>query len=345
MRHISVFLLCVLLAACATTRDGGGKPPKARESGQKPVAENGKAPVATKDPRPLVTIMQDIGTLGDTVVHFGETVGGGFVVMKGIENRPVPPMNYQKTDFKKVIMEIAGATQCHVAECPYYFFLYPPGYESLLGLSLSGRLDSAVAAKTAAMTFGSDTPLYKALTLLSASMGAAIVADNVLSEARTGAVTLAELPVGDALEALLKSARLSPDAFQVESTPEYVFLYVGPPVPPRSTLIGEETLTPEDRAYLDTVVDLYLPERPADTKQYVIPAGAATLGRVLDSLSEQLNRTVIAAPGMEDFPVNPCALVNVRIRTALDLLIRQWPLPDFGYAIEGGQIVIRRNKG
>lgn len=344
MKKLSAFALCVLMAACATTREGGGKPPKTVESGKGPAAETGKAPIVTKDPRPLVTIMQDIGTLGDTVVHFGETVGGGFVVMKGIENRPVPPMNYEKTDYKKAVTEIAGATQCNVAEYPHYLFLYPQGYESLLGLSLSGRLDSAMAAKTAAMTFGADTPLYKAFTLLSASVGTAVVADNVLSEARTGAVTLAELPIGDALEALLKSARISPDAFQVESTPEYVFLYAGPPAPPRSTLIGEETLGPEDRAYLDTVVELYLPERPADTKQYVIPSGAATLGRVLDSLSEQLNRTVIAAPGMEDFPVNPCALVNVRIRTALDLLIRQWPLPDFGYALENGQIVIRRNK-
>ncbi|MCX5759243.1 MAG: hypothetical protein NTU83_12190 [Candidatus Hydrogenedentes bacterium] len=361
MRRFLAVALCISLAACATGHkapdvrrnapDTGRKAPNAGRVGhEKPKAgkvvpkETAKEPVASKDPAPPVTITQQMDTLGDTVVHFGEEVGGSLVVMKGVENRPVPPMNYQKTAFKKVATEIAGATQCNVATYPSYTFLYPPGYENLLGLSLANRLDPAMASRTVAMTFGSDTPLHKAFTLLSASLNATVLADNVLAEARTGAVTLAEIPVGDALEAILKSARVVPDAFQVESTPEYVFFYAGPPVPAHTTLINADALKPEDSAYLDTVVDLYLPSKPDDTKNYEIPSRALPLGSVLDALSQQLGRVVVAAPGMEEFPVNPCALIKVRVRTAMDLLIRQWPVPDFGYTMEGGRIVIRRNK-
>ncbi len=341
MRKFLAVAVCLLLAACATGRADREKA-KAGDALPKEIA---KPPVASKEAAPLVTIAQEMDTLGNTVVHFGEAVGGSLVVMKGIENRRVPPMNYKKTGFKKVATEIAGATQCNIVTYPNYTFLYPAGYENLLGLSLANRIDPAIATRTVAMTFGSDTPLHKAFTLLSAALGATVVADNVLAEARTGAVTLAESPVGDALEAILKSARVVPEAFQVESTPEYVFFYAGPRVPTHTTLIGADALKPEDNAYLDTVVDLYLPSKPDDTKNYEIPSHALPLGRVLDALSQQLGRTVVAAPGMEEFPVNPCALIKVRVRTAMDLLIRQWPVPDFGYAMEGGRIVIRRNKG
>jgi hypothetical protein len=346
MRKFLAVALCISLAACATGRD---RPDTGRADREKPKGsalseETAKEPSASTDPAPPVTIAQEMDTLGNTVVHIGEEAGGSLVVMKGVENRPVPPMNYQKKAFKKMASEIADATQCNVAMYPNYVFLYPAGYENLLGLSVGNRLDPAMAAQTVAMTLGSGMPLYKAFTLLSASLGATVLADNVLAEARTGAVTLAKIPVGDALEAILKSARVLPEAFQVESTPEYVFFYSGPPVPAHATLIGADVLTPEDNAYLDTVVDLYLPSKPDDTKNYEIPSRALSLGIVVDALSQQLGRTVVAAPGMEEFPINPCALIKVRIRTAMDLLIRQWPVPDFGYAMEGGQIVIRRNK-
>lgn len=350
MKQIVAVMLCILLTACATNHANpknthAEKKTKAAKTAQHASPKTAKPAAASKEPFPVVTIQQEIGTLGDTVVHFGESVGGGLVVMKGIENRPVPPMNYVKTPFKKAASEIAGAAQCSMATFPNYVFLYPQGYENLLGLSLENRIDATLAAKSVGMTFGAETPLYKAFTLLSTSVGATVVADNVLAEVHTGAVTLAEMPLSSALEATLKSSRMVPEAYQVESTPEYVFFYSGPPVPPRSTLIGAETVTPEDNAYLDTIVDLYTPAKPEDPTHYAVPSGAQPLRHVLDALSQQLGRTVVVAPGMEEFPVNPCALIRMRVRTALDLLIRQWPMPDFGYAMEGGQIVIRRNKG
>jgi len=63
---------------------------------------------------------------------------------------------------------------------------------------------------------------------------------------------------------------------------------------------------------------------------------------VLDSLSQQLGILVVAEKGLEDLPVNPVVLNNVRVQTAMDLLIRQWLIPDFGYQVAGDRIVIRR---
>ncbi|NJL72818.1 MAG: hypothetical protein HC888_15280 [Candidatus Competibacteraceae bacterium] len=65
------------------------------------------------------------------------------------------------------------------------------------------------------------------------------------------------------------------------------------------------------------------------------------LEAVLPALTAQLGILVEASPEARDLPVNPCVLPGVRLRTALDLLVRQWPLPRYGYEVLPDRILIR----
>ena len=147
-----------------------------------------------------------------------------------------------------------------------------------------------------------------------------------------------------ALEALLKSARVTPGSFQVDSTPEYTFISAIQNSNPKMTLLNPETLDAAQNALLDAQVDVALPLPNQDPAHLEIKAGATPLGQVLKTLSQQLGTPVAAEPGLEELPVNPCAFNHVRVRTAVDLLIRQWPVAEFGYELTGGQILIERRK-
>ena len=69
--------------------------------------------------------------------------------------------------------------------------------------------------------------------------------------------------------------------------------------------------------------------------------GASTLGEVLEGLSDQLGVPVTADANMHRLPVNPAVMTNVRVATALDLLIRQWLVPEFAYAVDDTGIHLR----
>lgn len=359
MRRIAVLLLCALLASCTTgpdkaARDSSKQAKKQAKAGrEKPAkkrpekeAKKGKKkdPLADANPAPNVTFSQSAGTLGDTIGRLSEEVGGSLVLMNGIEGRRVDALAFKDAKFSTVVERLAEMTRCKCQAFPDYWFMYLEGYEPVLDVTVAGKLDPAYAQYTAGMAFGPETPLYGAFALLGDSLGITIVADNIVAEARCGALTLARIPLRDGLDALLKSARLLPTAFQVESTPEYIFLFATQNVTPASALLNPETLTPEQNALLDKKVDVALPAPPEDPQHSPMVIGATPLAKVLDTLSASLGVKVGIEPGLDDLPVNPCALHQVRVRTAMDLLIRQWYQPEFGYRLSGGQIIIERRK-
>jgi hypothetical protein len=359
MRRIAVLLLCALLASCTTgsdkaARDSSKQAKKQAKAGrEKPAkkrpekeAKKGKKkdPLADANPAPNVTFSQSAGTLGDTIGRLSEEVGGSLVLMNGIEGRRVDALAFKDAKFSTVVERLAEMTRCKCQAFPDYWFMYLEGYEPVLDVTVAGKLDPAYAQYTAGMAFGPETPLYGAFALLGDSLGITIVADNIVAEARCGALTLARIPLRDGLDALLKSARLLPTAFQVESTPEYIFLFATQNVTPASALLNPETLTPDQNALLDKKVDVALPAPPEDPQHSPMVIGATPLAKVLDTLSASLGVKVGIEPGLDDLPVNPCALHQVRVRTAMDLLIRQWYQPEFGYRLSGGQIIIERRK-
>jgi hypothetical protein len=338
MRRLAALVICVFIAACAT---GKGKPAPNAPPGKEEKKHN---PVSTTDPAPPVTLTQGKSTLGDTVLRLSEEIGGSLVLMNGIESIAIAPLKFKKEQFENFVTQLAAAGRCKVAAYPTYQFLYLEGYEAILETSVAGMLDPAYGHLTAAMTFSPGTPLFEVFVHISAGLGITIVADNVVAAARSGALTLTEIPLQDGLDAVLKSARVAKGTFQVASTPEYIFFYATQNTTPRSALLNPETLTAEQNALLDKPVDLVLPASPEDPKRILTLGGATSLQKVLGVLTRQFGIPVVAEQGLEDIPVNPCIFNHVRVRTVLDLLIRQWPVPEFGYQLANNQVVIQRRK-
>lgn len=327
MRIRVLVALAFVAAGCAT-----GKPAAAPQA-----ASTAEAPAPqTVNPRPDVRLNLDAPTLlGDFVATLADTTGGSLVVMNGIEYVSVPPRSWRKTPFERVIKDIAEPANLKVQETPAYFFLYFPGYEALESVSLDGRLDPAFAATTASIGFGYRTTIFEALAFMSSSLGITLLADQVIGDAQLGALNLAESPLHVCLAALLKSARVPSEAFDVQSTPEYVFLHARSN-PPRETLLNPLELSPSQTEFLDQKVTATVPSSPINISQ------VGKLQDALPSLSRQLGVEVKAQPGLEQLPVEPGVFRDVRVRTLLDLMIRQWPVPDFGYRVEGNGIVIQR---
>ena len=330
MRKLVLLAACLALAACQTT----GPDVRHTTGAEAP-------PVSTAETRPPVTLdLPRTGTLGEAALKLSEEVGGSLVLMSGTENRALGPMEFSETPFEDVVAQLAEHTGYKVQECSNYFFIYPEGYEGLLDISLGNQLDPAFRDVAVPMAFGYQTPLYEALALLSDARDTAIVADNVVADAVCGPMTLAEIPLQDGLEAILKSARVEPGALKVDSTADYIFLYSVENTAPADTRIG--TASADDGVDLEVRVDVVLPAPPEDPGRLRLPPGALPLRRVLGALSGQLGVEVVAETGLAGLPVNPCVFRGVKRTTALDLLIRQWPLSEFGYAVEGERIVIRR---
>jgi len=326
MRFLFLFVLIVVVGGCATTATTPAEPAE-------PDAPDATAPAA--DPRPDVTLnLKGPTMLGDFVATLAETSGGGIVVMNGLEYVPVKAQSWLDAPFERVIRDVAGSDKVKIEETPAYFFLYPPGYEVLEQVSLEGLLDPKSDAVTASIGFGYRTSMFEALAFMSSSLGITLLADQVIGDAQLGALNLAESPLHVCLGALLKSARVPPEAFEVESTPEYVFLHAKSN-PPRPGLLNPLELTEAQNQFLDKKVSVTVPSRPLNV------SNVENLGVALPVLSRQLGVEVVA-PGLEKLPVSPAVFRDVPVRKVLELMIRQWPVPEFGYRVEENRIVIER---
>src|SRR5690606_17154702 len=154
-----------------------------------------------------------------------------------------------------------------------------------------------------------------------------IVVDNALGETRTGLLSLPSMPFAQALKAVLQSARVDPAVLAVESTEDYVFLYVPKQGAPENLLLNRDALTAEEQASLSRRVSLVLPELLRDRHQVARYAGARPLEALLPALSAQLGMEVNVQSRFREIPINPVVMNGVTVETALDLLIRQWPVP------------------
>ena len=332
MKKLAALLLTAGLsvAGCLTTATGPS-------SGE----DEAETALPPSDARPVVTLTQPTRALFDVVNIVSKEVGGSLVLMDGIETLTTGPLELSEAPFETFVERLAADTACAFHVYPNYCFVFPPNYRGLLDVSVAGILDPSIEELTAAMTFSFQTPLFEVLALLSHTLGITLVADNIVADAQCGAMTLVEIPLQDCLDAALKSARVAQDAFLVDSTPEYTFLYAVGNTSPRVTLLEPEKLDASQNALLDSEVTVVLGATPGAEVAMQIDPGATSLGDVLASLSQQLGVEVTAEEGLAELPVNPCVFNRVRLRTAMDLLIRQWPVDEFGYQLDQSRVVIR----
>ena len=103
-------------------------------------------------------------------------------------------------------------------------------------------------------------------------------------------------------------------------------------------MLNRSQLGAGEQALLQRVVSLEVPRATGEMTFY---RTASKLGEVLPELSRQLGIPVEAAPALREFPVNWTVMHDVRVETAILLLIRQWPLERFGYEVYPDRILIR----
>lgn len=325
---LSVSLLCVLLLT------GCAGPDKAQP------ARQAAAPVSSATPPPnfpSVSFEHPMSPVGDMLRLFGEQTGGGVVLMNGLEERAAEAVTFRNKAYEQAVSVFAGAIDCIYVYMPHYYLIMPEGYEILQETRLSSALDARYRTMRASVSFGAKTHLYNVFAALSRNLEITIVADNFIAEARCGELFLNDVSMDVIIEAVLQSARVTADTFIVESTPEYIFLRAPQNTAPSSIVLNASALDAARLALLDRQVSLILPDRNA----HAFAEAPITLREALLPLTEQLGVEVVAHRTLADIPVNPCAMYQVRLGTALDLLIRQWPLPEFGYEVQADRILIR----
>ena len=149
-------------------------------------------------------------------------------------------------------------------------------------------------------------------------------------------------PLGATARAALEQpGRIGRDSCYVESTADSTFGAATGNSGRRTLLHGKDALTDEQAAMLGREVRVTLPFPQDDPQHLQGRIGASTLGDVLEGLSEQLGITVTADERMHRLPVNPVVMTNVRVATAIELLIRQWLVPEFVYSVDDTGIRLR----
>jgi hypothetical protein len=133
------------------------------------------------------------------------------------------------------------------------------------------------------------------------------------------------------VEAILKTARLVPGAFEVESTSEYLFIRSTANQSQAPTCTNRQALTASQEAFLANPISLQLPDTGSALEFRSV---ATPLKQVLPALSSRLAVPVTATDEVASLPVNMSVFQNVSVETALDLLVRQWLLPRYGYRID-----------
>ncbi|HOJ67430.1 MAG TPA: hypothetical protein PK379_05605 [Candidatus Hydrogenedentes bacterium] len=294
-------------------------------------------------PSGKITFVHDTLPLGDVVRQLGENVGGRLALMAGLEEYPVRGAEHRNQAFGEIAAYLAASAQAQAMELSQGWFICPPGYDVLTQIKIADRLPDRYAGITATVAFGAKTPLYNVFSVMSENLGINIVADNYLTEARCGELFLENAPLADVLELILMSARIPPAELVVEATDEYIlFASARNPHNDPPLLNPEAAEDPAVSAILERVVPLVvLPSPGANPLEVAFGGRPDPLREVLTPLSRQLGIPVAAYRSMGDIPITPCLLRNVRVKTVIELVLRQWPVDTFGYEVSPDRILLR----
>lgn len=338
LRLTPSLIILLALAACSTpaTKDKTDSRPE-------PAPSAGSSPTPAEKPSfPDITFTHAPGPAGDILRALGEQAGGGVVLMSGLEERAVPGVSFKQEPYDRALARFAESIASVCTHTAHYYLILPSEYNALQEVVLEDKLDPLYRDIKAGAVFGAKTPLFSVFSALSVSLDITILADNYIAESRCGELHLPELPLPVILAAILQSARIGTDAFTVESTPEYIFFRAPRNEHPPSVRIESASPPADAQALLDKRVSVTLPPLPDSKNQFVMASEPMPLREVLYPLTEQLGIEVVAQRRLADIPVNPCVFRNVRLSTALDLLIRQWPLAQFGWELQSGRVVLKQ---
>lgn len=327
------FALCVaaiVSISCASTTTANAQPTGASRRTET-AAPDVRRPTAT--PGVPIEFSAPNTSVALLVRELNEASGRNMVLMNGLETTRSGPYEKSKHTAQEWVDLFATDAGLRVDRLPAYDFLFAPGYEALTGTTLGERLHPTLAQRRTTLQFDLDTPLVSALALLSDSLKTTIVADNVVADARCGEVHLADVTVSEALDALLKSARIANQSLRVLNDADYTFLYsAGRPLRSKPFVLAAGESRPD---LLDRQVTLYLPFVPAEPGRLSGYSRAVPLSQVLPELSKQTGLHFEADARTLELPVNPSVMTNVRLETALDLIVHQWPIPRYGYRVHG----------
>lgn len=325
-----VLLLLLAHGRLAFSEDNAGKP----ETAKKAVQESPPKHVTLKE--------ESSNTLNAVVRRIGAEAGGSAVVMNGAGEKALPPFSLEHVPYAELMKTLADYTKNKCLETPHYFFFYPEDYQVLCDLNIDdAQLPARYKEARLDLSVGDYTLLYNALALASYSLDLTIVADNALAENQTGECAFHQAPLPRVLTGLLQSARIAPGAIFSDATEEYLFLGTKGTQSAASSLIGETVLDDAAKKRLAQTVSVALPKEPEPGKPFEFYRAPQKLKDALPTLSAQLGVTVKADKRLLDFPVNPCIMRKLSLRSALNLLVRQWPLDKFGYEITADGILIR----
>ena len=290
-----------------------------------------------------ITFVHETLPLGDVVRRLGETIGGRLALMAGLEEYPARAAEHRNRTFGAIAEYLAASAQAQALELPQGWFICPPGYELLTEIRIAERLPARYSGIRATVAFGAKTPLYNVFAVMSENLGINIVADNFLTEARCGELFLDDTPLADMLELILMSARIPASELVLEATDEYIlFTSARNPRTAPALLNPDAADDPVVAALLDRTIALVsLPFPGANPVETAFSGRPAPLREILTPLSRQLGVRVAAYRSMADIPVTPCLLRNIRVRTVIELLLRQWPVDTFGYEVSSERILLR----
>lgn len=328
-------LPAIISLSCASTPSADAEqPPGATSRTETAQTTSQRTPAAA--PGAAVEFSAPNTSVALLVRELNVASGRNLVLMNGLETTRSGPYAKAKHTAQEWADMIAADAGLRLDRLAAYDFIYAPGYETLTQTTTGGRLDPTLVARRTTLHFDLDTPLVSALALLSHSLETAIVADNVVTDARCGEVHLTDVTADQAIDALLKSARVSNQSLRIISDPERTFLYsAGRPLRANPLVLTTGETKP---GALDRRVTLYLPVTPVEPGRLSGYARAVPLSRMLPELSKQTGLHFEADARTHELPVNPSVMVNVRLETALDLIVHQWPVPHYGYRMNGDTV-------
>ena len=331
MRHVitaASITACLGLFFCGCASSG-------KETAAKP--DTGRPPIQGVAEFPAVTLTATPQSMGEAVRAIGEQAGGGLVLMKGLEQQPLQGIQFQSLPYQQAVQGLAAANQYQVQQAANYYFVFPAGYEALQELALEQQVAAHYPDATIAAAFGAGTRLYDVFAILGKALDITIVGDNNVADSQCGEFTFQDAPLGAVLEAALKSARVLGASLTVDVNPEYIYLGSAENRSAASALLNGGDLTEDQQKLLATRVNLQLPE-PSDNP--VFHRGAVPLSVAIPSFTRQTGVRLLAVDTLLVLPVNPVAMNDIPLGTAMDLLVRQWLVPKFGYEIRGNEVVL-----
>lgn len=326
--------LCIAFAleSCATTGT-----PSSSQGGS--TIDSAESSAESASPPPTASLDVNKRALGLVIRDLTGQTNAGLVLMNGLENIPINALSVENRPLPDILARLSQLTGLSTHVTAHYTFMFDPGYESLVTLSLQGEIPESYHDVPVFASFGADTPLFSVFAMLGMLTGKTLIADNAIGDALCGELNLHDVPLPQAIEAVLQSARIPQSSFHIRATDDYIFVYS------RAHVLRKNVASPkigsESRELLAEECSISLLFYTEADKKIRSQLGASKLYKVLSELSLQLGMPVRVDAKLDHFPVNPMVMNNVSREMALELFIHQWLVPDFEFTVVDGTVLIR----